>query len=50
MGETLFYNRDVNISGVSVPSDLTGLSLTPVYGSSVRFASDSNTYLTDNFY
>ena len=50
MGETLFYNRDVNISGVSVPSDLSGLSLTPVYGSSVKFASDSNTYLTDNFY
>lgn len=37
MGESLFYNRDVNISGVTSPSELAGLSLTPSYGSSVSF-------------
>tara|TARA_Y100001937_G_scaffold13181_1_gene17246 strand:+ start:842 stop:1792 length:951 start_codon:yes stop_codon:yes gene_type:complete len=50
MGESLFYNRDVNISGVSVPSELSDLSLTPVYGSKVTFSSDVNSYTTDDFY
>jgi len=50
MGESLFYNRDVNISGVSVPSELSDLSLTPVYGSKVTFSSDINSYITDDFY
>ena len=50
MGETLFYNRDVNISGVTSPSELADLSLTPSYGSSVSFSADSNAYVTDNFY
>jgi len=50
MGESLFYNRDVNISGVTSPSELAGLSLTPSYGSSVSFSADSNAYVTDNFY
>ena len=50
MGESLFYNRDVNISGVTSPSELAGLSLTPSYGSSVSFSADSNSYVTDNFY
>ena len=34
--ENLFYNRDRNISGVTAPTDLTGLSLTPIYGSTTR--------------
>tara|TARA_R100001440_G_scaffold9524_1_gene17819 strand:- start:673 stop:1623 length:951 start_codon:yes stop_codon:yes gene_type:complete len=50
MGESLFYNRDVNISGVAVPSELSDLSLTPVYGSKVTFSSDVNSYITDDFY
>tara|TARA_R100001510_G_C7620470_1_gene181468 strand:- start:58 stop:1008 length:951 start_codon:yes stop_codon:yes gene_type:complete len=50
MGESLFYNRDVNISGVTSPSELADLSLTPSYGSSVSFSADSNAYVTDNFY
>ena len=50
MGESLFYNRDVNISGVSVPSDLSDLSLTPIYGSQVTFSSSINSYTTDDFY
>ncbi len=48
--ENLLYNRDRNISGVTAPTDLTGLSLTPVYGSSVEFSSKANQYITDNFY
>ena len=50
MAESLFYNRDLNISGIATPSELADLSLTPVYGSTVSFSADSNTYLTDNFY
>ena len=37
MSEDLFYNRDRNISGIASPSELAGLNLTPVYGSSVEF-------------
>jgi|TARA_R110002051_G_scaffold312956_1_gene388588 phage-related protein len=50
MSENLFYNRDENISGISVPPELSGLSLTPVYGSRVEFRASNNTYITDNFY
>lgn len=48
--ENLLYNRDRNISGVTAPEDLTGLSLTPVYGSTANFSAKANTYITDNFY
>ena len=50
MAESLFYNRDLNISGVTVPSELDDLSLTPVYGSEARFSSEANAYVTDDFY
>ena len=52
MGESLFYNRDQNISGVSVPTELTGFynDYTPVYGSRVDFSADNHSYLTDDFY
>ena len=40
MSESLFYNRDTNISGITVPSELSDLSLTPVYGSRVEFQGD----------
>lgn len=49
MAESLFYNRDLNISGVTVPSELDDLSLTPVYGSEARFSSEANAYVTDDF-
>jgi phage-related protein len=50
MSESLFYNRDTNISGITVPSELAGLSLTPVYGSTVEFKGDNYSYTTDDFY
>tara|TARA_R100000152_G_C6781587_1_gene216417 strand:+ start:2735 stop:3685 length:951 start_codon:yes stop_codon:yes gene_type:complete len=50
MGESLFYNRDINVSGVTVPSELADLSLSPVYGSQVSFAADNHSYVTDDFY
>tara|TARA_Y100000004_G_scaffold3772_1_gene4475 strand:+ start:12178 stop:13137 length:960 start_codon:yes stop_codon:yes gene_type:complete len=50
MSESLFYNRDNNISGVSVPAELSGMSFVPSYGSTVDFSANNNTYLTDNFY
>jgi phage-related protein len=50
MGESLFYNRDVNISGISVPSDLADLNYTPVYGSQVVFEARNHSYPTDDFY
>jgi len=48
--ENLLYNRDRNISGVAAPVDLTGLSLTPVYGSTAQFSSKSSSFITDDFY
>jgi len=48
--ENLLYNRDRNISGVTAPADLTGLSLTPTYGSTAQFQSNLNTFITDDFY
>jgi len=50
MSESLFYNRDNNIEGVTVPSALSGLSLTPVYGSTVSFEARNHSYTTDDFY
>ena len=50
MSESLFYNRDTNISGVTVPSKLSGLSLTPSYNSKVEFKGVNHSYVTDNFY
>jgi len=50
MSEALFYNRDTNISGVTVPAELSDLSLTPVYGSMVEFQGTNHSYITDDFY
>jgi len=50
MSEALFYNRDTNISGVTVPAELSDLSLTPVYGSTVEFKGNNHSYVTDDFY
>jgi len=50
MGESLFYNRTRNISGVDAPNDLSGLSLTPVYGSQVNFNATNHSYNTDDYY
>ena len=50
MSEALFYDRTRNISGVSAPDELSGLSLTPVYGSQVTFSSKVNSYQTDDHY
>ena len=50
MSESLFYNRDTNISGITVPSKLTDLSLTPSYGSKVEFKGLNHSYVTDDFY
>ena len=50
MSEALFYDRTRNISGISAPAELSGLALTPVYGSQVSFSSKSNSYQTDDHY
>ena len=50
MGESLFYNRDENFSGITVPSELSGMNFTPVYGSLVTFSSTNHKYNTDDFY
>jgi len=50
MSESLFYNRDNNISGISVPSTIAALGLTPVYGSKVDFEATNHSYATDDFY
>ncbi len=50
MSESLFYNRDNNISGISVPSTIRLLNLTPVYGSQVNFEATNHSYNTDDFY
>ena len=50
MSESLFYNRDNNISGVTVPLELSGMSYTPVYGSTVDFKARNHSYTTDDFY
>ena len=50
MSEDLFYNRDRNISGISVPDNLSDLSLYPVYGSRAEFTSKILSYETDDSY
>jgi hypothetical protein len=50
MSEDLFYNRDRNISGITPPSELSGLNLTPTYGSTVEFQANNHSYITDDFY
>ena len=50
MSESLFYNRDQNISGITVPNELSGMSFTPVYGSRVDFSANNHRYNTDDFY
>ncbi len=50
MSESLFYNRDNNISGIAVPSTIGALGLTPVYGSQVDFEANNHSYATDDFY
>tara|TARA_R110000824_G_scaffold18933_1_gene74203 strand:+ start:10378 stop:11334 length:957 start_codon:yes stop_codon:yes gene_type:complete len=50
MSESLFYNRDENITGISIPSTLGGLNLTSVYGSTVNFKARNHSYTTDDFY
>ena len=50
MSESLFYNRDQNISGITVPSELSGMNFTPVYGSKVDFSANNYKYNTDDFY
>jgi len=49
MASDLFYNRDSNISGVTIQSDYSGLSLTPVYGSKASFKSKNFIYEVDDF-
>ena len=50
MSEDLFYNRDRNISGITSPSELSDLNLTPAYGSTVEFQANNHSYITDDFY
>ena len=50
MSEALFYDRTRNISGISAPAELSGLSLTPVYGSQVTFSAKNHSYETDDYY
>ena len=50
MSEDLFYNRDRNIQGVVAPANLSGLELTPVYGSQASFSARNYSYDTDDFY
>ena len=50
MSEDLFYNRDRNIEGVTAPTHLSGLELTPIYGSQVSFEAKNHAYDTDDFY
>lgn len=50
MSESLFYNRDDNIEGVTIPAEIASLGLTPVYGSQVTFEANNHSYITDDFY
>ncbi len=50
MASDLFYNRDSNISGVTIETDYLSLALTPVYGSKASFSSREYSYETDDFY
>ena len=50
MAESLFYDRTRNISGIEAPAELSGLLLTPVYGSEVAFSAKNHSYETDDYY
>ena len=50
MSEDLFYNRDRNIQGITAEVHLSGLELTPVYGSQASFQAQNYGYETDDFY
>jgi phage-related protein len=50
MSEDLFYNRDRNIEGITAPTHLADLDLTPVYGSQASFTAKNHAYDTDDFY
>ena len=49
MASDLFYNRDSNISGVTIETDYSDLNLTPVYGSKASFKSKNFMYEVDDF-
>lgn len=49
MASDLFYNRDSNISGVTIEADYADLNLTPVYGSKASFKSKNFRYEVDDF-
>jgi len=50
MAEALFYDRTRNISGISAPAELSGLSLTPVYASEAIFAAKKHCNETYYYY
>ena len=50
MSEDLFYNRDRNIEGITAPTHLSDLELTPSYGSQASFEAINHAYDTDDFY
>jgi len=50
MSESLFYNRDQNISGIAIPANFPAIGLTPIYGSTVEFSARDHNYKTDDFY
>lgn len=47
---SLFYNRDENISGATLYDEYSYIQLTPSYGSSVSFKSKVNEYKTRDYY
>jgi len=47
-GESLFYNRDKNLSDVSLVSLHSSTDLIPSYGSQVSFTANNHSYQTDN--
>ena len=47
MSESLFYNRDQNISGIAIPASFPAIGLTPIYGSTVEFSARDHNYKTD---
>jgi phage-related protein len=49
MASDLFYNRDSNISGVTIEANYEDLNLDPVYGSKVSFKSNNFMYEVDDF-
>ena len=47
-GESLFYNRDLSMSGVLPGVALDGETFIPSYGSKVSFSANNHSYQTDN--